>query len=102
LDTACDAIVITGVGKALSGGADIREFNTPKVSAEPVLRSVIRALEDSVKPVVAAIIGVCMGGGLELAMGCHYRVALAAATRLFEVYLGLDPRTHRLERIAIF
>ena len=59
-DETCDAIVLTGAGKTFSGGADIREFNTPKASAEPALRSVIRALEDSVKPVVAAINGVCM------------------------------------------
>ena len=61
--------------RRFSGGADIREFNTPKASAEPTLHTVIRAIEDCAKPVVAAIDGVCMGGGLELALGCHYRVA---------------------------
>ena len=99
-DAACDAIVVTGGGKAFSGGADIREFNTPKASAEPVLRSVIRALEDSGKPVVAAINGVCMGGGLELAMGCHYRVAhTAAALALPEVKLGLLPGAGGTQRL---
>ena len=68
------AIVITGAGKAFSGGADIREFGTPKAMAEPNLLSVILALEACTKPVVAAIHSVCMGGGLELALGCHYRV----------------------------
>jgi 3-hydroxyacyl-CoA dehydrogenase len=99
-DAACDAIVVTGAGKAFSGGADIREFNTPKASAEPALRSVIRALEDSRKPVVAAINGVCMGGGLELAMGCHYRVADGAATiALPEVKLGLLPGAGGTQRL---
>ncbi len=99
-DAACDAIVLTGAGKAFSGGADIREFNTPKASGEPALRSVIRALEDSGKPVVAAINGVCMGGGLELAMGCHYRVAHSAATiALPEVKLGLLPGAGGTQRL---
>jgi 3-hydroxyacyl-CoA dehydrogenase len=49
-DAACDAVVITGAGKAFSGGADIREFNTPKASAEPTLHTVIRAVESSGKP----------------------------------------------------
>ncbi|MET0732113.1 MAG: 3-hydroxyacyl-CoA dehydrogenase NAD-binding domain-containing protein [Casimicrobiaceae bacterium] len=99
-DAACDAIVVTGGGKAFSGGADIREFNTPKASAEPALRSVIRALEESGKPVIAAINGVCMGGGLELAMGCHYRVSHAAATlALPEVKLGLLPGAGGTQRL---
>jgi len=99
-DETCDAIVLTGAGKTFSGGADIREFNTPKASAEPALRSVIRALEDSVKPVVAAINGVCMGGGLELAMGCHYRIANGAATiALPEVKLGLLPGAGGTQRL---
>ena len=99
-DASCDAIVVTGSGRTFSGGADIREFNTPKASAEPALRSVIRALEDSTKPVIAAINGVCMGGGLELAMGCHYRVAHGAATiALPEVKLGLLPGAGGTQRL---
>src|SRR5262249_54058079 len=68
------AIVVTGAHKMFSGGADIREFNTPKVTAEPSLRTLIRVVEASDKPVIAAIPGTCMGGGLELALGCHFRV----------------------------
>ena len=99
-DDACDAMVIVGAGKTFSGGADIREFNTPKASAEPNLRTVIRVLEDSSKPVIAALNGVCMGGGLELALGCHYRVALAGATlALPEVKLGLLPGAGGTQRL---
>ena len=74
-DANVKAVVITGAGKAFSGGADIKEFGTPKALAEPNLLSVILALEATTKPVVAAIHSVCMGGGLELALGAHYRVA---------------------------
>ncbi len=102
-DAAVEAIVITGAGKAFSGGADIREFGTPKMVAEPNLLDVIRTLEGSTKPVVAAIHSVCMGGGLELALGCHYRVASAGTqVALPEVKLGLLPGaggTQRLPRV---
>ena len=102
-DAAVKAIVITGAGKAFSGGADIREFNTPKATQEPTLHSVIRVLEASTKPVVAAIHSVAMGGGLELALGCNYRVAAKGAQiALPEVKLGLLPGaggTQRLPRL---
>ncbi len=102
-DAAVRSIVITGAGRAFSGGADIREFGTPKALAEPNLLSVILALEASSKPVVAAIHSVCMGGGLELALGCHYRVAAAGTqVALPEVKLGLLPGaggTQRLPRV---
>ncbi|VTU29064.1 3-hydroxyacyl-CoA dehydrogenase NAD-binding domain-containing protein [Variovorax sp. PBL-E5] len=102
-DPAVKAIVVTGAGKAFSGGADIKEFGTPKAIQEPNLLSVIRALEASDKPIVAAIHSVCMGGGLELAMGCHYRVAApGTSVALPEVKLGLLPGaggTQRLPRL---
>lgn len=102
-DANVKAIVITGAGKAFSGGADIKEFGTPKALAEPNLLSVILALEASTKPIVAAIHTVCMGGGLELALGCHYRVASAGAQiALPEVKIGLLPGaggTQRLPRV---
>ncbi|MYN45733.1 3-hydroxyacyl-CoA dehydrogenase [Pseudoduganella sp. FT93W] len=102
-DAAVKAIVITGAGKAFSGGADIKEFNSPKALAEPSLHTLIATVENSTKPVVAAIHTVCMGGGLELALGCHYRVALPGAQiALPEVKLGLLPGaggTQRLPRV---
>ena len=102
-DTAVKAIVLTGAGKAFSGGADIKEFGSPKALQEPNLLSVILALEHSAKPVVAAIHSVCMGGGLELALGCHYRIAApGCSVALPEVKLGLIPGaggTQRLPRV---
>jgi 3-hydroxyacyl-CoA dehydrogenase len=102
-DAAIQAVVITGAGKVFSGGADIREFGSPKATAEPNLLSVILTLEGSNKPIVAAIHGVCMGGGLELALGCHYRVAqVGTKVALPEVKLGLVPGaggTQRLPRV---
>ena len=102
-DPAVKAIVLTGADKAFSGGADIREFGTAKATQEPNLLSVIRALEKSAKPVVAAIHTVCMGGGLELALGAHYRIAAPGAKiALPEVKLGLIPGaggTVRLPRV---
>ena len=102
-DAAVKAIVITGAGKAFSGGADIREFGSPKSLAEPNLLSLIKLLESSPKPVVAALHTVCMGGGLELALGCHYRVASPGTNiALPEVKIGLIPGaggTQRLPRV---
>jgi 3-hydroxyacyl-CoA dehydrogenase len=102
-DTAIKAIVLTGAGKAFSGGADIKEFNSPKAIAEPNLLSLIRLLDNSAKPTVAAINGAAMGGGLELALGCHYRVAAPKVPiALPEVKLGLVPGaggTQRLPRV---
>jgi len=102
-DTAVKAIVLTGVGKAFSGGADIKEFGTDKAMQEPHLLSVILAVENSAKPVIAALHTVCMGGGLELALGCHYRIAApGCSVALPEVKLGLIPGaggTQRLPRV---
>jgi len=99
-DAAVTAIVITGAGKAFSGGADIKEFGTPKAMQEPNLLSVISAVENSSKPVVAAIHSVCMGGGLELALGCHYRIAApGCSVALPEVKLGLLPGAGGTQRL---
>jgi len=102
-DAAVKSIIITGAGKAFSGGADIKEFGSPKAGQEPNLLSVISVLENSVKPVIAAIHTVAMGGGLELALGCHYRIAApGTSVALPEVKLGLIPGaggTQRLPRV---
>jgi len=103
LDSDVKAVVLTGAGKAFSGGADIREFNSPKALTEPTLHTLIRTAEGLSKPVVAAVHSVCMGGGLELALGCAYRVAVPGAQiALPEVKLGLLPGaggTQRLPRV---
>src|SRR6202035_396914 len=78
-DPAVGAVILIGSGKGFSGGADIREFGTPKAYAEPNLPTLLRAIEECSKPVIAAIDGICMGGGLEMALACHYRVAVASA-----------------------
>ena len=99
-DAAVKSIVITGAGKAFSGGADIKEFGSPKALQEPNLLSVILAVENSAKPVVAAIHSVCMGGGLELALGCHYRIAAPGCNMaLPEVKLGLIPGAGGTQRL---
>jgi 3-hydroxyacyl-CoA dehydrogenase len=99
-DPAVQAIVITGAGKAFSGGADIKEFNSPKALQEPNLLSVIAVLENATKPVVAAIHTVAMGGGLELALGCHYRIAAPGTSiALPEVKIGLIPGAGGTQRL---
>ena len=102
-DDAVSALVITGAGRMFSSGADIREFGQTPPPDTPHLPSVITAIEDSPKPVIAAIHGVAAGGGLEVALGCHYRLA-APGTRvgLPEVTLGIVPGaggTQRLPRL---
>jgi 3-hydroxyacyl-CoA dehydrogenase len=99
-DPAVRAIVLAGAGKSFSGGADIREFGTPKMLAEPTLRTLISAFEASPKPVIAALHGVAMGGGLELPLGCHFRVAAAGTqVALPEVKLGLLPGAGGTQRL---
>ena len=103
-DPAVKALVIIGTAKAFSGGADIREFNTPKSSMPPSLPEINEAQDACTKPIVAAIGGFALGGGCELALGCHYRVALPKAQiGLPEVKLGLIPGsggTQRLPRVV--
>jgi 3-hydroxyacyl-CoA dehydrogenase len=102
-DAAVTAIVIAGKNGLFSAGADIKEFGTPAMLGAPNLHNVISAVESSPKPVVAAIEGTCLGGGFEVALGCHYRVAAQAAKLgLPEVKIGLLPGaggTQRLPRL---
>ena len=100
-DDGVKAIVLRADGRTFFAGADITEFGKP--SGLIGLNPVINALEDSAKPVVAAIHGTALGGGLEVALGCHYRVAVPSAKLgLPEVKLGLIPGaggTQRLPRV---
>ena len=102
-NAAVQAIVLTGTARAFSAGADVTEFGTTKGGMEPNLRVVIELLENNAKPVIGAIAGQCLGGGLELAMGCHFRVAAPdAQLGLPEVKIGLLPGaggTQRLPRL---
>jgi len=101
-DTAVSAMVIRCDGRTFFAGADITEFGKPPV--EPMLPVLVDMIEASSKPVVAAIHGTALGGGCEVALGCHYRVATPSAKLgTPEVKLGLLPGaggTQRLPRIA--
>ena len=103
-DPAVKALVIMGTAKAFSGGADIREFNTPKSTMSPTMAEIQVVQDGFTKPLVAAISGFALGGGLELALACHYRVAAPKSSLgLPEVKLGLLPGaggTQRLPRIV--
>ena len=103
-DDSVKAVVIACEGQTFFAGADITEFGTPKAFAEPMLPQVVDRIEACTKPVVAAIHGTALGGGLEVALGCHYRVALPSAKLgTPEVKLGLLPGaggTQRLPRVA--
>ena len=101
-DGAVKAIVITCAGRTFIAGADITEFGKPPVA--PGLHEVLDAIESSSKPVVAAVHGTALGGGLEVAMAGHYRVAVAdAQVGQPEVNLGIIPGaegTQRLPRLV--
>jgi 3-hydroxyacyl-CoA dehydrogenase len=100
-DDSIKAAVIAAHGRTFIAGADVREFGKPP--QPPSLPETISAIENSEKPVVAAINGVALGGGLEIALGCHYRIAgPKARVGLPEVTLGLIPGaggTQRLPRL---
>lgn len=100
-DAGVDAVIIRGGGRCFSGGADIREFGQPP--SEPTLRELCARIEDFPKIVVAALHSTAFGGGLEVPLSCHYRVADATAqVALPEVKLGIVPGsggTQRLPRI---
>ncbi len=101
-DDTVKALVLICEGRTFIAGADIREFGKPL--AAPDLNQLLEQMENSSKPVVAAIHGTALGGGLEVALGCHYRVAVASArVGLPEVHLGLLPGaggTQRLPRLV--
>ncbi len=99
-DAAVRAIVLCGAGRSFSSGADIKEFAAGTVFAEPNLLTVIAAVEDATKPVIAALHGVAMGGGLELALACHARIAAPGCDlALPEVKLGLIPGAGGTQRL---
>lgn len=101
-DGGVEAMVLVCEGRTFMAGADIRELGTPP--AEPLLPEVIRIIEDSPKPIIAAIHGTALGGGFEVALGCHFRIGLLSAkVGLPEVKLGLIPGaggTQRLPRLV--
>ncbi|TMJ19818.1 MAG: 3-hydroxyacyl-CoA dehydrogenase [Alphaproteobacteria bacterium] len=103
-DEGVKAVVIVCQGQTFFAGADISEFGTPKAMQQPVLPQVVDIIENCTKPVVAAIHGTAFGGGLEVALASHYRVALPSAKLgVPEVKLGLLPGaggTQRLPRVA--
>ena len=103
-DKTVGAFVVTGAGDMFCAGADIRELGTPKSMEPPFLPDLIGQIERSEKPVVVAIHGVAAGGGLELALGCHERLAAPGArVGLPEVTLGIIPGaggTQRLPRLV--
>tara|TARA_B100000678_G_C18224482_1_gene508280 strand:+ start:382 stop:2490 length:2109 start_codon:yes stop_codon:yes gene_type:complete len=103
-DQSISAIVLIGEGRGFIAGADIRYFSKPWPEGEPRLGGAIEGIETSSKPVVAAIHGHALGGGLELAMCCHYRVIVPGArVGQPEVKLGIPPGaggTQRLPRLA--
>ncbi len=99
---ASEAIILHCEGRTFIAGADIKEFGKPP--QKPGLPSILSAIENSSKPVIAAIHGTALGGGFEVALACHYRCAIASAkVGLPEVKLGLLPGaggTQRVPRIA--
>src|SRR5262245_42354096 len=108
-DAGADAIVLIGAGSTFIAGADIKVFDTLKTPEDSLSRSggthaLLRRIEDSPKPLVAAIHGNALGGGMEVAMSCHYRVAAKdAKVGQPEVLLGIIPGaggTQRLPRLA--
>lgn len=94
------AILLTGTGGMFCGGADIREFNTPLMERAPTLWTLLEVIESSAKPVIAALHSLALGGGLEMALAAHYRVA-AAGTQvgLPEVKIGLLPGAGGTQRL---
>lgn len=102
----CDSIVLLGAGKTFPAGADISEFARGTYATPPDLNAVVRYLEGYNRPLVACIHGTALGGGLETALGCHWRIgATNCMVGLPEVHLGILPGaggTQRLPRLTGF
>ncbi|NXV90867.1 ECHP enzyme, partial [Calonectris borealis] len=98
-DPSVKAVMICGENGKFSAGADIRGFSSPRRQGTG-LGSIISLIERSEKPVVAAIEGIALGGGLEVALGCHYRIAhVKAQMGLPEVTIGLLPGAEGTQRL---
>ena len=99
-----EGLVIYGDGKNFCAGADITEFSTGKFKHDPDLNKVLAAMDNFDRPLLAAIDGVALGGGLEVALACQWRLASPSAmVGLPEVHLGILPGaggTQRLPRLV--
>ena len=99
-DPAIKAVILTGDAELFCAGADVKEFNTPKMVADPNLATLLLLFERALKPTIAAIAGNALGGGTELALACHYRVANPEArVGLPEVKIGLIPGSGGTQRL---
>ena len=99
-DPAVKAVILSGDAELFCAGADVKEFNTPKMVADPNLATLLLLFERALKPTIAAISGNALGGGFELALACHYRVASPdARVGLPEVKIGLIPGSGGTQRL---
>ena len=99
-DQTVKAFLVMGSGRAFSGGADISEFGQPPVIGQANLPALASYMDTVTKPIVAAIHGFALGGGLELALACHFRCAVAGTQLgLPEVKLGILPGAHGTQRL---